>query len=225
MKKIIFGVFAHPDDEAFGPAGTLLLETKSGTELYLICLTAGENGTNPDNDPNLGETRLAEWQNAAHLIGAASTHHLGYSDGHLDNIAMIEIAEKIRQIVEEYAAEDAEIEFMSLDPNGLTGHIDHIVASRAASLAFHTIKSHDQRLTRIRYACLSNEQYPTIQTDWIYMDAGRQPDEIHETIDARSLRNEIIDVMRCHASQRADCEANLAKLGDNLGLNYFIVAQ
>lgn len=225
MKKIIFGVFAHPDDEAFGPAGTLLLETKSGTELHLICLTAGENGTNPDNDPNLGETRLREWQNAASLIGATTTHHLGYSDGHLDNMAMIEIAGQIRQIVAEHTAKDAEIEFMSLDPNGLTGHIDHIVASRAASLAFYTLKSHDQRLKRIRYACLSSEQYPTVQTDWIYMDAGRQPDEIHETVDARPLRNEIIAIMRCHASQRADCETNLAKHGDNLGLNYFIVAQ
>ena len=36
MKKIIFGIFAHPDDEAFGPSGTLLLETRSGTELHLI---------------------------------------------------------------------------------------------------------------------------------------------------------------------------------------------
>ena len=44
MKRVIFGIFAHPDDEAFGPSGTLLMETKAGTELHLITLTLGEAG-------------------------------------------------------------------------------------------------------------------------------------------------------------------------------------
>lgn len=225
MKKIIFGIFAHPDDEAFGPAGTLLLETRSGTELHLICLTAGENGTNPDNLDDLGATRLQEWQNAAKRIGAAKTYHLGYADGHLDNIAMIEIAKRVESIVVETVHDDiTDIEFMSLDPNGLTGHIDHIVATRAASLVFHKRKVDDDRYRRIRYACIPYEQSPAIRTDWIYMDAGHTDNEIHETVDARSLREDIIAIMRCHGSQRADCDAALKTQGDNLGLNYFIIA-
>jgi LmbE family N-acetylglucosaminyl deacetylase len=228
MKKIIFGIFAHPDDEAFGPAGTLLLETKAGTELHLITLTAGENGTNPDNHQNLGQVRLDEWHNAANLIGAATTYHLGYADGHLDNVAMIDAATRIEKIVTEITSQSSdtvEIEFMTLDPNGLTGHIDHIVACRAACFVFYRLKATDSRLTRIRFACLPREQNPVIRTDWIYMDAGRPDGDIDETIDARLLRDEIIAIMACHATQRADYEAALKRQGNDLGLDHFIVAQ
>lgn len=226
MKKIIFGIFAHPDDEAFGPSGTLLLETRSGTELHLICLTAGQNGTNPDNLDDLGAVRLEEWNKAAALIGATTTHNLGYIDGHLDNIAMIKCAAEIEAIVSDTIDDKAtEIEFMSNDPNGISGHIDHIVASRTASLVFHRNKAHDSRFTRIRYACISRTQNPAVRTDWIYMDAGHDMADIHETVDARNLRDDIIAIMRCHHTQRADCESGLARQGENLGLNYFIVAE
>jgi LmbE family N-acetylglucosaminyl deacetylase len=226
MKKIIFGIFAHPDDEAFGPAGTLLMETKSGTELHLITLTAGENGVNIDNHDNLGEIRLQEWRKAADIIGATKTYHLDFSDGHLDNTTMIDAATIIEKIVTDVTTADdiTEIEFMTLDPNGVTGHIDHIVACRAACLVFYRLKSNDSRLTRIRFACLPRKQIPVAQTDWIYMDAGRADNEIDEVIDARSLRDEIITIMRCHATQTADCESALERQGDNLGLDHFIVS-
>ncbi len=226
MKKIIFGIFAHPDDEAFGPAGTLLMETQSGSELHLISLTAGENGTNTDNHENLGDIRLKEWLSAATLLGAKQTYHLGFVDGHLDNIAMIEAAQKIETIVR-YVVEnrdpDTTVEFMTIDSNGITGHIDHIVASRAASLVFYRIKPTDNRFTKIKFACLPYEQNPTIRTDWIYMDVGRRPDEIGETVDARHIAEQIKAVMYCHSTQKADYDAALARRGDNLGLNYFIV--
>jgi LmbE family N-acetylglucosaminyl deacetylase len=226
MKKIIFGIFAHPDDEAFGPCGTLLLETRAGTELHLITLTAGENGTNPDNDPTLGETRLREWQKAGELLGASSMHHFEYVDGTLNNLDMIKISERITQVIHkvlEDNSDDVEIEFMTLDLNGLTGHIDHIVTARAASKVFYTLKSADDRFSRIRFFCLSSEHYPTGNTDWIYMEAGRTPEEIDETIDARDIKDDILEVMRAHYTQRGDAENQIATLGDDLGLNHFIV--
>jgi LmbE family N-acetylglucosaminyl deacetylase len=226
MKKIIFGIFAHPDDEAFGPAGTLLQETRSGAELHLITLTAGDAGTNPDNLPNLGEVRLEEWKKAGALLGATSMDFLGYKDGQLNNHAMIEAAGRIGEIVTgtlKGAPDDAEVEFMSLDLNGLTGHIDHIVAARAACLAFYTLKKSDDRFTRIRLACLPTALYPESNVNWIYMERGRNESEIDEIVDARSLRDDIIAIMRAHETQRADCEYNLKTQGGYLGLNYFIV--
>lgn len=225
MKKIIFGIFAHPDDEAFGPAGTLLQETRGGAELHLVTLTAGGAGTNPDNLENLGETRLQEWHEAGKLLGAKSMHFFGYEDGELNNKQMIGAGRRLVDVVAEAIpdGEDIEIEFMTLDLNGYTGHIDHIVAARAASWAFYTLKQADARFTRIRYACLPQKLYPKAEFGWIYQEAGRSPEEIDETVDTRELREDILNVMRAHRTQRADYDYTVKSWGRDLGLNYFIV--
>src|SRR5690606_11758523 len=105
--------------------------------------------------------------------------------------------------------------------NGLTGHIDHIVAARVASFAFYRLKDTDLPLTRIRYYCNSEEKAPLHNTDWIYADKGYGPHEINEIIDARELSKDIIAVMRLHGTQRADCEHYLSFQGDQLGLDHF----
>lgn len=226
MNKIIFGIFAHPDDEAFGPSGALLKEVKSGTELHLITLTNGDAGMNPDSLPNLGEIRLQEWTAAGKLLGAKSMKHLGYKDGHLNNIAMIEIGNQLRDFITSVLQDtptDAKIEFVTLDLNGLTGHIDHIVAARAACFAFYHLKKADSRFSRIRFSCLTAADYPEVNTDWIFREKGRTTEEIDETIDARDLADELVAIANCHQTQRHDLEHFLTTAGKNLGLNYFIV--
>jgi LmbE family N-acetylglucosaminyl deacetylase len=226
MKKIIFGIFAHPDDEAFGPCATLLQEIHRGTEVHLITLTAGEGGMNPDNHADLGGVRLEEWRTAGKLLGATNMHFLGYPDGQLTNTAMIEATERIMTLITHTLAplpRDIEIEFMSLDLNGYTGHIDHIVAARAACQAFYRFKKNDPRFTRIRLACFPKEIVPAVNTDWIYMESGHTSEEIDETIDARDLAPQIKTIMQAHVSQRADYEAAIKNQGANLGFNYFIV--
>jgi LmbE family N-acetylglucosaminyl deacetylase len=225
MKKIIFGVFAHPDDEAFIAAGALLRETRAGAELHLISLTNGSAGANPDNYPNLGLARLKEWQQAGELLGATGMHHLGFIDGELTNKDMIEATRQIKTIIDdvlEGTSEPYEVEILTFDLTGITGHIDHIVASRAASQVFYTSKSTSPSFTRLRYVCLPQKLYPVINTDWIYMDAGRTPEEVSEIIDTRSLRDDILAIMRAHHSQRSDMEAMIKSQGGDLGLYYFI---
>ncbi|MEP6710509.1 MAG: PIG-L family deacetylase [Candidatus Saccharibacteria bacterium] len=226
MKKIIFGIFAHPDDEAFGPSGTLLLETRAGTELHLISLTAGENGTNPDNLPDLGATRLEEWHAAGKLIGATELHYLGFVDGTLSNMAFLEAVKRIEKIVRdviETQTEDIEVEFMSMDLNGLTGHIDHIVAARAACFVFYKLKRQGLPLTRIRLACLAKEVVSEPNLDFVFMEPGRTADEISETIDARSVVDEVYAIMRTHHTQRGDGESHITNHGKNVAINNFIV--
>jgi mycothiol S-conjugate amidase len=226
MKKIIFAVFAHPDDESFGPSGTLLLETQAGTELHLILLTSGDAGTNPDNLEDLGAVRLQEWHAAGKLMGATGMHYLGYKDGQLNNLAMLEASERIIELMApiiEAAPADAEIELLTNDLNGITGHIDHIVAARTACYVYYTMKQRDPRFTRIRLTCLPATTMPESNTHWLYMEAGRMPDEIGETIDARHLRDELIRIIHTHHTQRGDGEEHLKRRGDQLGINHFIV--
>lgn len=226
MKKIIFGIFAHPDDEAFGPAGTLLTETQAGSELHLITFTVGDAGTNPDAVTDLGAVREKEWRAAGQLLGASSMHFLGYKDGHLDNQIMIEASDRIITLIKKITANapaDSLIEFMSLDLNGYTGHIDHIVAARAACLAFYRLKKEDSRFSRMLLACVPADISPAINTDWIFMEPGRTQDEIDEIVDARHLKKDILQVMHAHESQRADRDYTIKSQGENLGINYFIV--
>lgn len=42
-------VFAHPDDEAFGPSGTITLESQQ-RDVYIIKTTDGHDPTNPSDD-------------------------------------------------------------------------------------------------------------------------------------------------------------------------------
>ena len=226
MKKILFGIFAHPDDEAFGPCGTLVKEVDEGTELHLITLTSGESGQNPDNVPDLGTVRDGEWRAAGSLIGATGMHNMQLRDGHLDNITMQSASETIMNLVEETIhsnPEPIEVDFMTFEPNGLTGHIDHIVAARAASFVFHRLKDKELPLGKIRYYCISEEKAPAHNTTWIYADKGYGAHEIDEIIDARSFHDKILAVMHAHHTQRTDCEHYLAAAGESLGLDHFIV--
>ena len=207
MKKIIFGIFAHPDDEAIGPAGTLLHETHGGAD-------------------DLGEVRQKEWERSGQLLGAKSMHYLGYKDGHLDNTVMIEAAERIMEIVRDTltdAPQDTDVEFVAFDLNGLTGHIDHIVASRAACLAFYRLKEADKRFKRILLNSVPYRDWPTDNTNWIYMERGRRDDEVDEIVDARHLHGQLLEIVRAHHSQRGDGETHIKNRGQDLGLNYFIV--
>jgi LmbE family N-acetylglucosaminyl deacetylase len=226
MKKIIFGIFAHPDDESFGPAGTLLLEARAGTEVHLITLTAGDSGMNVDNHSDLGSVRLEEWKKAGALIGATSMHFLGYKDGTLSNKSMLEIGHKLVDLITQTISsepEDTQVELLSMDLNGLTGHIDHIVAARSACYAFYSLQATDPRLTRIRLACMPLSHAPVSNVNWLYMEAGRGDNEIDEVVDATAERDKLLAIVEAHHTQRSDGNQYLQSMGDQLGMNYFIV--
>lgn len=207
-------------------AGTLLKEVQAGNELHLVCLTNGGGGTNPDNVPNLGEVRLNEWRAAGKLLGATEMYHLGLTDGKLNNTDMLQVATQIEAIVQNVISthdEMIEIEFIAFDLNGLTGHIDHIAASRSAALAFSRSKATDARFTRLRLLCLPRDLFPSANIDWLYMEPGRLPDEIDDIVDARELKSDILEAIHTHYSQRSDAENLITTFGDQLGMNYFVV--
>lgn len=225
MKKILIGVFAHPDDEAFGPGGTILLEGKQGTEVHLMSLTAGESGVNPDNVENLAATRLAEWREAGRIMGVKSQHHLGFVDGELCNNDYHAVSAKVEGVIDEILQDvdsDSEIEMMCFDLNGISGHLDHILASRVAAYVFCKRQQQDTRFTRLRLFCIPKTALQAHNTDWLYMEAGRDEAEIDHVVDAREYADEIFTIIRAHHSQRSDGESHIARLGRDIGLNHFI---
>jgi LmbE family N-acetylglucosaminyl deacetylase len=228
MKKVIVGVFAHPDDESFGPAGTLILEHEQGTEIHLITLTAGEAGANPDNVDDLGALRLEEWRTSGEIMGASSMTHLGYQDGMLSNSQICEIADKIEGKLDEILTDETitELQMMCFELGGVSGHIDHIVASRAACAVFYRRKSSDQRITNIRLFCLPELWQPEPDIGWIFMDKGYKETDI-EKVDVSSAHQKRVKAINTHQSQRGDGARLLERCGDPSSegacYDYFVV--
>ncbi len=213
MKKVIFGIFAHPDDEAFGPAGTLIQEVQNGSELHLITITAGEAGSNPDNYDDLGQIRLEEWRRSGELIGATTMTHLGYKDSTLSNTSMIEIADTIEQQVRTVIDERQpdSVEFITFELGGISGHIDHIVAARAVCLVFYRLRPYEPCLHRVRLFCLPKSLQPDQNTGWVFMDAGYDDEQL-EKIDVSSVLDQRIAVIETHKTQRSDGAIHLKRL-------------
>jgi len=217
MKSVTFGIFAHPDDAAFGPSGTLCLAAQSG-DVHLVCATCGGNGANPDHVSSLSDVREAEEKHAAELIGASSLELFRYEDGTLNNNLYLELGNKIithvHNTLEKYR-EPTEATLITFDTNGLSGHIDHIAVALATTYAYLSLHAHYPTM-RLKYFCLSDEVVPHANTDWLFMPKGRVNQDISETIDVRSVKEQKLEIIHAHATQRADADHNIAMMGDHL---------
>ncbi|HRJ06701.1 MAG TPA: PIG-L family deacetylase [Candidatus Saccharibacteria bacterium] len=218
MKQVLVGIFAHPDDEAFGPSGTLLRLADEGYDVHLVLLTDGEAGSNPGQVTNLGAVRLEEWQSAGKLLGVKSAHALHFPDGGLKDVPSDSLDAKLAAVLDMIAAEyaePAEVSVMTFEPEGLTGHVDHIAASQAARRIFDSLaaKSGVHR-GKLWYFCLDKTQAPLDGTAY-YEPRARNDDYITDRIDVRENLAQKYELIDRHASQVADA-ANLKALGDDL---------
>lgn len=136
MAKRILFLLAHPDDETFGPGGTIAKYAREGHEVHLLAATRGEAGMLGDppvtDREHLGEVRCAELDAAAAVLGAAKVHNLGFCDGKL--------AETPRELLVESAVEAVRRVrphvMVGFGPNGVSRHPDHRVMCEATLAAF-----------------------------------------------------------------------------------------
>jgi LmbE family N-acetylglucosaminyl deacetylase len=127
-------VSPHPDDEAFGCAGTVARYAAQGVDSHLLVLTKGQAGTmspGADTPETLGLLREHETRASARVIGASSVELLDYMDGALDQVPVDETAGHVLRKLEETGADT----IIALGPTGITRHVDHIAAHKAAMRA------------------------------------------------------------------------------------------
>jgi len=79
MRKIILGIFAHPDDAEFVCAGTLSLLKNAGWTIHIATMAPGDKGTAVYSREEISRIRKAEAANAAGIIDA-TYHCLGFED-------------------------------------------------------------------------------------------------------------------------------------------------
>lgn len=85
MERRILVVLPHPDDEAFGVAGTLAMHIQNGAQVTYACLTLGEMGRNMGIPPfatrvTLPAIRKQELEASCRAIGIQDVRMLGFHD-------------------------------------------------------------------------------------------------------------------------------------------------
>ncbi|HWV22719.1 MAG TPA: PIG-L family deacetylase [Thermomicrobiales bacterium] len=131
-------VLAHPDDESFGNAGTMLLAHDAGMTTGLVCATRGEAGEIRDpaiaTRTSLAAVREQELRRAMRLAHVDTLRMLGFSDsgmaGTLQNenprsLVQIPIDEVVSHVVG-YIRELRPRAVIGFGPDGIYGHPDHI---------------------------------------------------------------------------------------------------
>lgn len=220
MKQIVIGIFAHPDDAGFGPSGTLAMSARDGADVHIICATQGDVSTNGMDDDNLAQTREHEEKVAANVIGASSLKLLRYGDGQLNNNNYLEIAAKIIRHLQQLLPQGkCNITLITFDPNGISGHIDHIVMSHVTTYVY--LKLREKHTMKLHYFCVPRTLVAAANTNWLYMPAGREAEEIDEVIDVRSVREQKMNAIKAHKSQAKDAAMHLSR-GDALFDEHFI---
>jgi LmbE family N-acetylglucosaminyl deacetylase len=142
-------VFAHPDDESFGCAGTLAEAAARGVPATLICATRGEAGKTGDprlDTPEvLAMVREQEVRAAMRAVGLADVRFLDYRDSGMEGTpenddprALVrappdEVVAKL--VVHLRAVRPATV--VTFGPDGVYGHPDHLLVHRAATAAVH----------------------------------------------------------------------------------------
>ena len=217
MKKVIFGIFAHPDDEAFGPSAYLYNQAQNDIDVHLILVTDGEQGNNPDQVADLAKVRLKEWEESKKRSGAKSGLALHYPDGGLDNNLYIEISEKIidqiTKILSGYS-KHIELELVTLDNRGISGHLDHIAVSFITTHVYLKLSQQENiniSVGNLKYYCLCLDLVPEASIDWLYMPAGKPDEYFDETFDHTDIYDRKLHIMKAHHSQRKDMEAILSE--------------
>jgi len=151
MSKTLLAIFAHPDDESFGPGGTLAKYAAEGVTVHLICATMGEAGASdaPEKDgcDNLARQREQELRCAADILRLEEIHLLGYRDsgmaGSPDNQhprALVQadldtLSKQVADLMRRLRPQVA----LTFDPFGGYGHPDHIAMHRATVAAFERL--------------------------------------------------------------------------------------
>lgn len=148
LRTLLF-VGAHPDDESFGPGGTLAEYVERGARVYYACATRGEVGSaDPEHlagHATPGDMRWAELTAAARELGLAGVIHLGYRDsgmpgspdnGHPAALAAAPLTEVTARLVKVLRELKPQV-VLTFDPIGGYRHPDHIAVHQATVQAFH----------------------------------------------------------------------------------------
>jgi LmbE family N-acetylglucosaminyl deacetylase len=167
----LLAVFAHPDDESFGPGGTLAKYTREGVDVHVCTVTDGAAGSvDPDATPetqraDLAAVRRRELACACEVLGV-QLHMLDYRDSgmrgspenqhprSLFQADLDRVAGQLHALILELRPQV----ILTHDPTGGYFHPDHIKVNRAVVRAWDVLAGSeapaDWRPARLYYTVI-----------------------------------------------------------------------
>lgn len=213
--KTVVGIFAHPDDEALGPSGTLA-KLANENDVYLICVTSGEaSGKTKEEKLHIGETRRAELRKSAAILGIKKVIFLGYHDGELNNNMYHRLAADIQKKLEELRPDT----LMTFEWRGISGHIDHIAVSLVTTFVFNKIPT----IKELMCYCVCREESDLMQDYFIFFPPGYKKDDVHEVVSVADVWETKVRAMQAHQSQIHDVETLLHNTSSLPKEEYFLI--
>ncbi|MBI4080306.1 MAG: PIG-L family deacetylase [Candidatus Levybacteria bacterium] len=195
MPKRLLCVFAHPDDEALGPGGTIALWSRNGAEIHLLCATKGQAGINPTSR-NIEVVREEELRKSAAILGIQAVSFLDFKDGCICNNEMLQLEEKIAEKIQSFQP-DALLTF-ALD--GVSGHLDHIAVASSTTQAFKKTG-----IPRILYYYTERKVFTDRMPDYfILFPKGKTKDQVDLVNDISEVWATCVKAMYAHESQTKD---------------------
>ncbi len=128
-KLSILGVFAHPDDETFGPGATLAKYAHLGHEVSTITATRGQAGqtANFKISNTVGQQREVELRKAGQILGVTNTFVLDFFDGTLNEHQL----PVLKKMIEEKINLVKPSIIILFELSGISYHLDHIAVTKA----------------------------------------------------------------------------------------------
>lgn len=195
MKSLVC-VFAHPDDEAMGPGGTVA-KYAATRDVFLLCATFGNNKQR--SRENLVEVRKRELLESAKILGVKKVDFLGFDDGELNNNLYHDLAKKIEAKVRKYRPDT----LMTFETTGITGHLDHIAVSLTTSFVFSKLSF----VKNLLYFCVDKKTAENFARDYfVFVPPGHMRAEVHECIDISSEFEQKVKAIQAHKSQQKDVD-------------------
>ena len=153
--KTLLCVVAHPDDETFGAASTLIHAVSQGVRVVTLCATRGEAGEIMERSGATPETlpavREAEYKEAGRIMGVSESLLMGFRDSGMagtpeneDPRAFIQQPKDavVAKIVEVMRRARPDV-VLTMDEGGGYGHPDHVFASKCALTAFEEMQAEE----------------------------------------------------------------------------------
>ena len=203
-KRLMF-VLAHPDDETFGPGGTIAKYAREGVRVSVIVATSGQAGQSSglaSTPAELGRVREQEAREAARFLGIEAVHFFGYMDGKLDQADETEVVEKVVRLIRLLRPEVV----VTFGPEGAGNeHRDHKrishIATLAASAAADRAAFPEQVASGVEPHFVKKFYYMTGRGNpWRQMSNDFMP--ITTVVDITDLVNSKLEAFKLHRSQQ-----------------------